>query len=174
MTKHSENVKDRLFFTPPWKNAWFLDELLIMSNAERRKALSEAPWYESEIKTLKDTEIINRIQKCKLNCKKARMSHIYRRLHSDKPSYTITGSGGGGTHVYHWEECRALTNRERARIQGFPDDFIFTGPKEQIRKQIGMAVPPTAAKTIFEAILKTFAGVEYDFVGPSYHYKNEE
>jgi len=89
------------------------------------------------------------------------MSHIYRRLHPDKPSYTITGSGGGGTHVYHWEECRALTNRERARLQGFPDDFSFKGPKEMVRKQIGMAVPPTGAKIIFEAILKTFAKIDY-------------
>ena len=54
--------------------------------------------------------------------KKARMSHIYKRLDSSKPAYTVTGSGGGGTHMYHWEEPRALTNRERERIQTFPDD----------------------------------------------------
>ena len=58
----------------------------------------------------------------------------------DKPSYTVTGSGGGGTHVYHWEENRALTNRERARIQTFPDDFEFVGSKESVKKQIGMAL----------------------------------
>ncbi len=43
----------------------------------------------------------------KLNVKSARMSQIYKRLHPDKPSYTITGSGGGGTHGYHWKENRA-------------------------------------------------------------------
>ena len=85
----------------------------------------------------------------------------------DKPSYTITGSGGGGTHVYHWLEDRALTNRERARLQTFPDDFVFEGNKESVRKQIGMAVPAVGAKIIFEAVLKTFAGIEYPFVEAS-------
>lgn len=99
-----------------------------------------------------------------LNVKGAKISQIYRRLQPDKPSYTITGSGGGGTHVYHWQENRALTNRERARLQTFPDDFIFLGSKESVRKQIGMAVPPKGAKIIFDAILKTFAGIEYEFI----------
>ena len=89
----------------------------------------------------------------KLNVVKARMSQIYRRLDPNKPSYTITGSGGGGTHVYHWEENRALTNRERARLQTFPDDFVFYGSKESVRKQIGMAVPCKGAQIILEAIL---------------------
>lgn len=102
----------------------------------------------------------------KMNVKGAKMSQIYKRLHPDKPSYTITGSGGGGTHVYHWAENRALTNRERARIQTFPDDFVFVGSKENIRKQIGMAVPPKAAQIIVEAILKTFAGVSYPSIEP--------
>lgn len=99
-----------------------------------------------------------------LNVKGAKISQIYKRLDPDKPAYTVTGSGGGGTHIYHWEEPRALTNRERARLQTFPDDFIFVGSKESVRKQIGMAVPPKAAKMIFEAILKTFAGIPYDYI----------
>lgn len=103
----------------------------------------------------------------KLNVKGARMSQIYKRLHPDKPSYTITGSGGGGTHVYHWEENRALTNRERARLQTFPDDFIFEGSKESVRKQIGMAVPPLVARIIVEAVLKTFASIKYDYIEPN-------
>lgn len=102
----------------------------------------------------------------RLNVKGAKMSQIYRRLHPDKPSYTITGSGGGGTHGYHWSENRALTNRERARIQTFPDDFIFEGSKESVRKQIGMAVPPKGAEVIIEAVLKTFAGIPYAWIYP--------
>jgi DNA (cytosine-5-)-methyltransferase len=97
----------------------------------------------------------------KLNIKGARISQIYKRLNPDKPSYTVTGSGGGGTHIYHWEEPRALTNRERARLQTFPDNYIFMGSKESVRKQIGMAVPCKGAKIIFEAVLKSFAGIEY-------------
>lgn len=102
-----------------------------------------------------------------LNVKGAQISQIYKRLDPNKPAYTVTGSGGGGTHVYHWKENRALTNRERARLQTFPDDFVFCGSKESVRKQIGMAVPPKGAKIIFEAILKTFAGIPYDNIKPN-------
>ncbi len=85
----------------------------------------------------------------------AKISQIYRRLRPNKPSYTVTGSGGGGTHIYHWSENRGLTNRERARLQSFPDDFEFLGGKESVRKQIGMAVPPEGARFVFTAVLKT-------------------
>jgi len=102
-----------------------------------------------------------------LKVKGARMSSIYKRLDPDRPAYTVTGSGGGGTHMYHWDELRALTNRERARLQTFPDDFVFAGSKEAVRKQIGMAVPPMGAQVVFEAILKSFAGIEYEHVDPA-------
>jgi DNA (cytosine-5)-methyltransferase 1 len=110
----------------------------------------------------------------KLNVKGAKLSQIYRRLHPEKPSYTITGSGGGGTHGYHYKENRALTNRERARIQTFPDEFEFIGKKESVRKQIGMAVPPVLSEIIFTAVLKSFAGIDYKFVDPSYNYANSK
>lgn len=100
----------------------------------------------------------------KLNISGAKISQIYKRLDPDKPSYTVTGSGGGGTHIYHWKEDRALTNRERARLQTFPDTYVFMGSKESVRKQIGMAVPCKGAKIIFEAILKSFAGIPYDYI----------
>ena len=106
----------------------------------------------------------------RLNVTGAQLSQIYKRLDPDKPAYTITGSGGGGTHVYHWRENRALTNRERARLQTFPDDFIFFGSKESVRKQIGMAVPPDGAQVILEAILKTLAGKNYRSVEPTHGY----
>ena len=83
----------------------------------------------------------------------ATISQIYRRLLPDEPSYTVTGSGGGGTHLYHWKEYRALTNRERARLQTFPDTYVFEGGKESVRRQIGMAVPPEGAKIVFQALL---------------------
>ena len=100
-------------------------------------------------------------EELKLNVKGAKISQIYKRLDPEKPAYTVTGSGGGGTHIYHWSENRALTNRERARLQTFPDSYHFIGSKESVRKQIGMAVPPAGAKIIFEAILNSFAGIDY-------------
>ena len=103
-------------------------------------------------------------ERLRLNVKGAKISQIYKRLDPNKPAYTVTGSGGGGTHIYHYAEPRALTNRERARLQTFPDTYIFEGSKESVRKQIGMAVPSKGAKVIFEAILNTFAGIPYESI----------
>ena len=72
---------------------------------------------------------------------KGRMSNIYRKLDRNKPAYTVLASGGGGTWTYHYEEPRALSNRERARLQAFPDDLIFMGSNTEVRRQIGNAVP---------------------------------
>jgi DNA (cytosine-5)-methyltransferase 1 len=107
-------------------------------------------------------------QELQLNISGAKISQIYRRLDPNKPAYTVTGSGGGGTHVYHWTEPRALTNRERARLQTFPDDFEFAGSKESVRKQIGMAVPVDGARIVFEAILNSFAGIDYESIPASF------
>lgn len=98
-----------------------------------------------------------------LKVRGAKISQIYRRLDPSKPSYTVTGSGGGGTHVYHWAEPRALTNRERARLQTFPDNFVFEGSKENVRRQIGMAVPVQGAKVVFEALFNTLSGIDYPY-----------
>jgi len=108
--------------------------------------------------------------KLRLNVKNVRMSQIYRRLHPDQPSYTVTGSGGGGTHVYHWSEPRALTNRERAAIQTFSKKYEFIGSKESVRKQIGMAVPPLGARVVFKSILcsllrKRYASIDSNMPG---------
>ena len=106
-------------------------------------------------------------EELQLHVSGAKISQIYKRLDPTKPAYTVTGSGGGGTHIYHWSEPRALTNRERARLQTFPDTYKFIGGRESVRKQIGMAVPCRGAQIIFEAILKSFAGISYDSIEPN-------
>lgn len=101
---------------------------------------------------------------------KGLISHVYRRLDPDKPSYTVIAGGGGGTHGYHHVEPRRLSNREKARLQGFPDDFVFefgTTPNDRrsayprVRRQIGNAVPPPAAELIVGALAEVLleAGV---------------
>lgn len=164
-TNHLKIVEERLMCLPPGKNVWFLDEVLKQSNKDIKNTMSHVPTFRKQFpQALTGAKIRNIIKRVRLNVKSARMSHIYRRLNPKRPSYTITGSGGGGTHVYHWKEPRALTNRERARLQTFDDSFIFVGRKESVRKQIGMAVPPEGARHVFLAILKTMGSEKYQNV----------
>ncbi len=139
----------------------------IPQNAPNNELTRQSKQVVERLKHIKPGEnafTANLPDELKLNVKGAKISQIYKRLDPTKPSYTVTGSGGGGTHMYHWSEPRALTNRERARLQTFPDSYVFEGSKESVRKQIGMAVPSAGARIIFEAILKTFSGIEYDYV----------
>jgi len=89
---------------------------------------------------------------------KGMISHVYRRIDPKKPSMTLIAGGGGGTWGYHFPEPRALTNRERARIQSFPDDFVFEGSFGEIRRQIGNAVPPVGVIPIVNRLNRLFLG----------------
>ena len=136
-------------------------------NNERTKQSTQVMKRLSYIKPGQNAFTADIPEELQLKIKGAKISQIYKRLDPEKPAYTVTGSGGGGTHIYHWEEPRALTNRERARLQTFPDTYEFQGNKESVRKQIGMAVPCRGAQIIFEAILKSFAGIEYPYTEPN-------
>ena len=142
----------------------------IPADAPNNERTKQATWVIERLKHIKPGEnafTADLPEHLKLNVKGAKISQIYKKLDPNKPAYTITGSGGGGTHVYHWSEDRALTNRERARLQTFPDDFIFLGSKESVRRQIGMALPPLGSQVIFDATLKCFAGIDYLSVKPN-------
>jgi len=92
---------------------------------------------------------------------KGRISSFYKRIHPLKPAYTILAYGGGGTHGYHYAKDRtALTLREKARLQTFPDTFLFFGSKTEIRAQIGEAVPPLAAKKLARAFAEVMSRME--------------
>lgn len=90
------------------------------------------------------------------------ISHVYRKLDRNKPATTIIAAGGGGTWGYHYEEPRPLTNRERARLFGYPDDFQFVGKIASVRKQIGNSVCPNAIKVIAEELKKVFDNQYHD------------
>lgn len=135
--KLSEHVVRRLSLIKPGENVW---------QAEKRLG-SKFP-DELKIKT------------------RTKISQIYRKLDPSKPAYTVTAAGGGGTYMYHWTD-RELTNRERARIQTFPDYYEFVGDYSSVRKQIGMAVPCRLSNIVITAILNTFAGIEYPWVKPN-------
>ncbi|MGX3065693.1 DNA cytosine methyltransferase [Ursidibacter arcticus] len=69
----------------------------------------------------------------------------WTRLNSQKPSFTIDT---GHRHHFHYKFNRVPTVRESARIQSFPDDFIFLGTKTNQYKQVGNAVPPMLSKVL--------------------------
>lgn len=79
-------------------------------------------------------------------------SGIYKRLIADQPSIVI--SNYRKNMLIHPFEDRGLSVREAARLQSFPDTFIFEGSLMHKQQQIGNAVPPLLAKAIFEQILK--------------------
>ncbi len=79
-------------------------------------------------------------------------SGIYKRLNPKIPSVVI--SNYRKNMLIHPEEDRGLSVREAARIQSFPDDFIFEGSLMHIQQQIGNAVPPLLAEAIFKQIMQ--------------------
>lgn len=81
---------------------------------------------------------------------------IYKRMSRNAPYSTLIASGGGGTWGYHYPDPRPFTNRERARLQTFPDYFQFFGSIAEVRKQIGNAVPPKGAHALAKTLLPIF------------------
>lgn len=73
----------------------------------------------------------------------------YMKYKSNEPSICITGDM---RKVFHYNQNRALTNRELARIQSFPDDFIFYGTSISIQQQIGNAVPPKLSNALAKKV----------------------
>ena len=85
---------------------------------------------------------------------------VYGRLRWDGQCPTVTGGFDSFTRgrYGHPTYDRPLTPREAARLQGFPDDFVFVGTRQDIRHQIGNAVPVPLAKAIGLAILEALDG----------------
>lgn len=87
---------------------------------------------------------------------------VYGRIDWFSPARTITGGMDSFTRgeFAHPFRHRSITHREGARLQGFPDWFIFEGNRAATRRQIGNAVPPGMAFAIAEAIMSTFKKLE--------------
>jgi DNA (cytosine-5)-methyltransferase 1 len=83
---------------------------------------------------------------------------LFGRLWWDRPAFTIRTEffkPEKGRYL-HPEQHRPITHREAARLQSFPDDFVFRGPKIEIARQIGNAVPPLLATRIADSIYEMF------------------
>lgn len=82
-----------------------------------------------------------------------------KRLKLDEPSWTVIAHIGMDGYMYiHPTENRTLSVREAARIQSFPDDFVFVGNQQETYVQVGNAVPPLLGKAIGESIMEYLEG----------------
>jgi site-specific DNA-cytosine methylase len=87
-------------------------------------------------------------------------SGSYGRMSRNLPAFTITTRFDTPPvgRVTHPIANRALTAREAARLQSFPDDFIFEGSITEVRRQIGNAVPPVAFSKVASHLFNLLKG----------------
>ena len=80
---------------------------------------------------------------------------LLRKMDRSKPSLCIDT---GHRTYFHYQELRVPSVREAARLQGFQDDYVFIGPKQEQYKQVGNAVPPILAENLAQAIYDYLMG----------------
>lgn len=93
-----------------------------------------------------------------------KFNEAWTRYDGNKPSRTIDT---GHRNHFHYQYNRVPTIRENARLQSFPDDFVFTGTRTQQNRQVGNAVPPLLGYALGKELMKIMTEKESDNEGKS-------
>jgi DNA (cytosine-5)-methyltransferase 1 len=143
---------------------WLMDERLggVCNHQSRLHLNKDLPRYlfaAAYAKIHKESPRLNEFPKDLLpNHENAESGHFNDRFRvqiADRPSTTITSHISKDGHYFiHFDpaQCRSLTVREAARLQTFPDNYLFCGPRTQQYVQVGNAVPPLLARQIAASV----------------------
>lgn len=80
----------------------------------------------------------------------------FRRLRADSNANTVDTRFGDPRYFLHPSQHRGFSVREAARIQGFPDDFVFCGSQKEQFRMVGNAVPPPLARSVAKVVREAF------------------
>ncbi len=140
-------VKPEIDHKPKFEKGIHLQRITALKQGQTMKDLPEELQHESFKK-----RAFRRVMDGTPSDKRGGAPSGLKRLVYDEPSLTITGAAT--REFIHPTKDRPLTIRECARIQTFPDSFIFEGSESEKIKQIGNAIPPALARVFAEHIFK--------------------
>lgn len=154
------NLSYNLYLAADYGIPQMRQRVFIVGTSQRIKAF-HAPWpvrqrgdWMTSKEAINDLEVLEESEAINHIWSRAARSPEQgnRQIKADQPADTIRAECHGNIQ-YHYSLPRRLSMREAARIQSFPDDFIFAAKLRETERQIGNAVPPVMAWHIAKAVM---------------------